>query len=150
LWVAAVAALVMISSLLLGVFFRYVVRASLTWSGEVALLAFTWTVFVMASVGVREGFHVRIAAIEGWLGSRARRWLHTVLLLTIGGFCLMLVVLGWQFVEFTAGLRSPAIGYPLWLRNAVVPAMGALGFVHVLARLFNSGSVDALTISSQS
>jgi TRAP-type C4-dicarboxylate transport system permease small subunit len=142
MWLSAATATVMIATLLLGVFFRYVLQSALSWSGEVAMLAFTWTVFVMASVGVREGFHVRIEMIDDYLPATAKLLLHRLLLIAIGLFCLSLVVIGWQFVELGAQLRSPAAGYPIWIRNAALPIMASLGFVHVLARFLDGSSLE--------
>lgn len=38
-----------------------------------ALLLFTWIVLLLGSVGVREGFHVRVSLFTDML-SRARGW----------------------------------------------------------------------------
>ena len=61
--VGVVTALAMIGSLLLGVFYRYVLGDALVWSDEVAALAFTWTVFLFASALVRTGGHVRVTLL---------------------------------------------------------------------------------------
>ena len=58
---------VMVSSLLAGVFFRYVVQDSLSWSDEVAMLCFSWMTLLAAALLVREGGHVRVELIESVL-----------------------------------------------------------------------------------
>ena len=59
----AMSALVMLGSLLVGVFYRYVLDASLAWSDEVATLAFIWTIFLFSSALVRDFGHVRVALL---------------------------------------------------------------------------------------
>ncbi|NLO79209.1 MAG: TRAP transporter small permease [Xanthomonadaceae bacterium] len=135
IWLILLASLAMVASLLLGVFFRYVVQSSLTWSEEVAILAFTWVVLLTSSLGVREDIHVRISLIDDVLPPRARWALTQLILLAIAAFGLAMAWAGYRFVEFTLGQVSPAVQYPAWLMNASVPVAGALIAVHALARL---------------
>lgn len=46
------------------VFFRYVVRAPLTWSEEATRYMFIWFVFTGMSYGIRNGTHIRVNIIE--------------------------------------------------------------------------------------
>ncbi|QIT54483.1 TRAP transporter small permease [Aquisalimonas sp. 2447] len=133
--VACITGITMVITLLVGIFFRYVMQASLSWPEEVALLTFTWTVFLTASLGVREDFHVRVTLLRDALPNNAAIWLERLLLVGIGGFALAMFWYGWEFAEFTQRQVSPAIRYPLWIRNAAVPVAGALMLLHVAARL---------------
>lgn len=135
IWLILFASVVMVASLLLGVFFRYVVQASLTWSEEVAILAFTWVVLLTSSLGVRENSHVRISLIDDLLPPRVRWALMQLILIAIAVFGLVMVWSGYRFVEFTLGQVSPAVQYPVWLMNASVPVAGALIAVHAVGRL---------------
>lgn len=133
--VGALTALVMIISLLLGVFYRYVLGDALVWSDEVASLAFTWTVFLFASALVRSGGHVRVTllvdALPPLLGELVERGIMVLVL----GLGLVMLWTGWNFAEFTAGQVSPAVRYPVWLKNAAVPVSGALIGIHALILL---------------
>lgn len=133
--IGAVTALVMIISLLLGVFYRYVLGDALVWSDEVAALAFTWTVFLFASALVRTGGHVRVTllvdALPPLLGELVERGI-LVLVLALG---LVMLWTGWNFAEFTSGQVSPAVRYPIWLESAAVPVGGALIGIHALILL---------------
>ena len=140
--VAVIAATVMVVSLLLGVFYRYVVQSSLSWTGEVALLAFTWVVFLVSSAGVREGFHVRVTLFDGMLPASARIWLHRLLIVVIGAFGAVLAWTGYDFSVFTSSQLSAAIRYPMWLRNSAVAVAGALIVVHALALLVTGRYLD--------
>lgn len=46
------------------VFFRYVMRAPLTWSEEATRYMFIWFVFMGMSYGIRNGTHIRVNIIE--------------------------------------------------------------------------------------
>lgn len=129
------AALVMVASLLLGVFYRYVLQSSLAWSGELALLAFAWTVFLIASAMVRGGEHVRVSFVLDRLPRPLDEILERLILALVLAFGLIMLWTGWQFAAFTAGQVSPAIRYPVWWLNAAVPVSGALIAVHALVLL---------------
>lgn len=140
--VVVLLACVMVGSLLVGVFFRYVLHSPLSWTGEVAMLSFTWVVLLTASTGVRDGFHVRISLLHGALPGTLQRSLHYVLLLAVIAFGVALVVTGYQFTELTLGQVSPAIGYPEWMRSVSLPVTGALIVVHGIARALSGKGID--------
>ncbi|MHA7925148.1 MAG: TRAP transporter small permease [Marinobacter sp.] len=133
--VGAVTALVMIGSLLLGVFYRYVLGDALVWSDEVAALAFTWTVFLFASALVRSGGHVRVTLLVNALPPLLGEFVERGIMVLIIGFGLVMFWNGWNFAEFTAGQVSPAIRYPVWIKNAAVPVGGVLISIHALILL---------------
>lgn len=117
---------VIVGSLILGVFFRYVLQNSLTWSDEVAMFCFSWIVLLAAALLVRESGHVRVELIENYLPPGAigalRIGIEFLILLT----GIYMVWTGWGFMMMTVGQFSPAIRYPIWLRNLAVPVSGAL------------------------
>lgn len=133
--VGALTALVMIISLLLGVFYRYVLGDALVWSDEVAALAFTWTVFLFASALVRTGGHVRVTLLVDALPPLLAELVERGIMVLVLGLGLVMLWTGWNFAEFTAGQVSPAVRYPVWLKNAAVPVSGALIGIHALILL---------------
>lgn len=139
--VGAFAALIMVLSLLLGVFYRYVLEDALVWSDEVAALAFTWTVFLFASSLVREGGHVRVTLLIDALPPVVSELLERGIMLLIFGFGLLMLWTGWNFAEFTVGQVSPAVRYPVWFKNAAVPAGGLLISIHAFILLVRPGRI---------
>lgn len=133
--VGALAALIMVASLLLGVFYRYALDDALVWSDEVAALAFTWTVFLFASSLVREGGHVRVTLLIDALPLLAAEILERLIMLLVFGFGMLMLWTGWNFAEFTVGQVSPAVRYPVWFKNAAVPAGGLLISIHAIILL---------------
>lgn len=127
----------MIASLCLEVFFRFMLRHSLFWSEEVALLLFTWIVLLLGSVGVREGFHVRVSLFTDMLPRTARLALDRLILAGLVLFGLVMAHAGWDMVLHNWDQVAPATRYPLPVMYAAVPAMGALIAFHAFVRLIN-------------
>lgn len=140
----ALIALVMVGSLLLGVFYRYVLEDSLVWNDEVASLAFTWTVFLFASALVREGGHVRVTLLVEALPPLISEIVERAIMLLIFGFGILMLWTGWNFAEFTAGQVSAALRYPVWLKNAAVPTSGFLISFHALVLLLRPAPIRNL------
>ncbi|WP_336367837.1 TRAP transporter small permease [Marinobacter sp. C2H3] len=133
--VGALIALAMVLSLLLGVFYRYVLDDSLVWSNEVASLGFTWTIFLFASSLVRDHAHVRITLLIDAFPALVTEVIERGVVVLIIGFGVLMIWTGWDFTVFTAGQVSPALRYPAWLSNSAVPVSGALIVFHGLVLL---------------
>ena len=129
---AAVKALVvamvlgMLGALSAQVLLRYAFNVTLSWSEELSLGLFTWTVLLMAALGVREGFHVRMSLLIQWLSAgarlRAEQAIHFATA-AVGGF---LAWSGWRYFADTHGSTSAAIGYPIELLHASALVCGVL------------------------
>lgn len=140
----AIIALIMVISLLLGVFYRYVLDDSLVWSNEIASLCFTWTIFLFASALVRDHAHVRVTLLIDALPPLVTELIERSVVLLILGFGLLMVWTGWDFAAFTAGQVSPAIRYPVWVGNAAIPVSGMLISFHALVLLLRPSSIRNL------
>jgi TRAP-type C4-dicarboxylate transport system permease small subunit len=135
IFLAVIMAVLMIGCLCAEVFFRYVLRHSLPWSEEVALLLFTWVVLLFGSIGVREAFHVRISLVVNLLPERGRIWLERLTLLAIAAFGILLLKAGWDMALRNWTQVAPATRYPLPLLYGSIPVMGALIALHACARM---------------
>ena len=134
-WMVIGAAAVMIASLILQIFFRYVVGASLVWSEELALFLFTWVVLLAGSLGVREGFHVRLTLFRDFLPPRGRWGLDLIGHLIAGFFGGLVVFSGYHYLDATLGQVSAAVRYPIEYLHVAAPVCGALIVLHTLAHL---------------
>jgi TRAP-type C4-dicarboxylate transport system permease small subunit len=54
------------------VFGRFVLGSSPAWAEQAALILMIWYVFFAAAAGVREGFHIRILALQSAMPATAR------------------------------------------------------------------------------
>ena len=118
--------LAMLAALSAQVLLRYVFNITLSWSEELSLGLFTWTVLLTAALGVREGFHVRmsllIQRLDPGMRLAAERAIH-LLTTAVGGF---LAWSGWRYFADTHGTTSAAIGYPIELLHASALGCGVL------------------------
>lgn len=134
-WIVIGAAAVMIISLILQIFFRYVVGSSLVWSEELALFLFTWVVLLAGSLGVRENFHVRLTLFIDLLPPRAKWAFNLIIHLIAGLFGGLVAFSGYHYLDATLGQVSAAVRYPIELLHAAAPVCGALIVLHTLANL---------------
>jgi len=134
-WVVIVMSFGMMGSLLLGVFFRYVVGTALSWSGELAMFLFTWMIFLAGSIGVREGFHSRLVFVRDRIPGRPRCWLEVSAHGAIILFGFLLVYSGFMYLNRTLGQISAAVQYPIEALNASALVGGFLILVHAAARI---------------
>jgi len=122
-------------TLLIAVFFRYVVGYALSWPEELSMLLFTWIVFLAGSLGVREGFHVRLTIVLNRFAPQAQKVLSMAITVAIIFFGIVLLYSGKDMVTRTFGSISATIGYPLALINSSAIVSGALIFIHGLRLL---------------
>ncbi|MFH1059262.1 MAG: TRAP transporter small permease [Pseudomonadota bacterium] len=132
-WAVVLLATVVVTSLLISVFFRYVVGQALSWPEEICMMAFTWLTLLAGSLGVRENFHVRLTLLVSRLPVKAAGCLNGLTTLAVAFFGLVLVYSGYDLVarttdNFTATLRLP-VDWISWS----APVCGGLVFIHAMA-----------------
>lgn len=117
---------VMLGVLTAQISLRYLFNIALSWSEELALALTTWTVLLMAALGVKESFHVRMALLVRRLPPALRlRAEQAISLATAvaGGF---IAWSGWAYLMDTRGMTSAAMGYPNELLHASALVCGVL------------------------
>jgi TRAP-type C4-dicarboxylate transport system permease small subunit len=145
-WVARITGLVvvalatvLVASLLVSIFFRYVVGSALSWPEEIALMLFVWIVLLTSSLGVRAGFHVRLTIFVSRLPDPIYRALNRLILLAIACFGAALLYAGQDLVERTAQHLTPTLRLPLDLVNYSAPVCGGLILLHAICHLGKVG-----------
>ena len=121
------------------VFGRYVLNSTPSWSEQAALTLMIWYVALAAAAGVRQGFHIRIVALEEAVSPGVRRWMQVVSN-TIVGLCgVAMLMWGGELVLRTWSHVVPSLGIPRGLTYLGLPISGALmalfAFEQVLERL---------------
>ncbi len=124
-----------VGSLLLQVFFRYVLDEPLAWTDELAIFFFAWLMLLLATLGVRERSHVRFTFIVNSLPARVSGVLDIVITLMILGFGVVMVTTGAELLELVWGNLSPAVHYPLQALYFVLPVAGGLMVLHAATNL---------------
>ncbi len=106
------------------------------WSEEVTLLCLTWFSFIGIAIGFREGVHLAMDVITGYLPDKVNWVLDRLIQLTIFAFGLYLVVFGWQFTVRMAQSTLPATGLPNSLQYVVMPFTGVLTCLYSALQFF--------------
>lgn len=128
-------AIALILCLLIAIFFRYVVGQALSWPEELSMLIFAWLVLLASSLGVREGFHVRLTVIFNRFPSSLRKAMSYSIISLIIAFGVVLFWSGQDLVVRTSGNLSATLGYPLEIINSSAPVCGIFIVIHGLCRL---------------
>ena len=126
------------------VFGRYVLNSSPSWSEQAALTLMIWYVFLAAAAGVREGFHIRIVALESAVSKSARRIMRMVADLIVAGCGLALAIWGTELVLRTWEHIIPSLGLPRGLAYLALPLSGALIVLFSLERLLEEAEGETV------
>lgn len=134
---------VMLVALTLQVLMRYVFNRAPSWTEELAVACFSWSMLLAIALGVRDAIHVRMDLLVDRLPQRWGALLDRLIALAIafvGGF---VAWAGVNYVRDAAGTTSAAIGFPtVWL-YACAPVCGALVALFALERAFSAAAAMA-------
>ena len=117
---------VMVATLALQVFYRFVVQDPLSWTEELARYAFVWVTFLGAAVAYRHGSHVAIETIVLLLPHRAQVALAWVVDALMVVALAVLLVQGLGIVEATANVRATMLQVPMSWIYASVPVSAVI------------------------
>lgn len=133
-WLVVALAGVMLAALALQVVMRYALDRAPSWTEELAITCFGWSMLLAIALGVREGVHVRMDLLVEMLPVPLQRALDRGMLLVVAATGAFLVWSGLRYTIDTAGAVSAAIGYPLeWLYSSA-PVCGGLICLFALER----------------
>lgn len=105
------------------VILRYVFNSSLTWSEELARYLFIWQIWLGTSIAFRDKKHIIIETLPGKLKGRAKISMQIVVDLIWLGFCVFIVIAGFQLTASIAGrgTSSTGLNMPMQLVYASLP-----------------------------
>jgi TRAP-type C4-dicarboxylate transport system permease small subunit len=103
---------------------RYVFRAPMTWSEELARFGLIWLAFVAATFVMADGRHIVVDVVSRFLSRRGRVILDCVSGAVVVVTCLVLLPAGGQFAWQMGGVKSSALGIPMsWWYAAPVTGL---------------------------
>jgi TRAP-type C4-dicarboxylate transport system permease small subunit len=147
-WLVRISAVgLVLMTLIIGwqVFGRYVLNSSPSWSEQASLALMIWYVSLAAAAGVREGFHIRIVALENGVSPRTRLWMRIISNMVVGACGLAMLVWGGQLVAKTWSHVIPSLGLPRGLAYLGLPIAGALMALFSLERIFEELAGEKIT-----
>jgi TRAP-type C4-dicarboxylate transport system permease small subunit len=118
------------------VFGRYVLNASPVWAEQAALLILIWCVFIAAAAGMREGFHIRIAAVVDRLPHRLRSLANGVSNVVVAVFGAAMIVFGAELALATWHHVIPTLGIPRGFAYIPISVSGLLITMFSIERQF--------------
>ncbi len=114
------------------VFGRYVLGEMPAWSGEAATFSLVWVSMMGAAAGLRRGYRIGITVLYGKLPPGAARAARVAADVLVLGFFLVMAAYGLQQTLINLRQTSPAMGLPMALPYAALPAGFALMFLFTL------------------
>ena len=120
--VVVVLFLAMTITVIIQVFFRFVIQSPLRWTEELA----RYLVLMASAIAMRNRSHLQVDVLTSALPQKPKRILTAIVdLLTIVFLCIM-TYFGFKVVQSTTAQTSPAMQIPMALIYAAFPTGGAL------------------------
>lgn len=136
--VSVILMLVATAIVILQVFCRYVLNASLPWPEELAQFLFVWSMFLGLAILTFRNRHISISLFVPYMSPRAQTWHAVFLRVAAVVACVVLVIHGIDFMKRALQV-TPALRIPLKYLFLAVPAGGALGLIFMSAPLPGRG-----------
>lgn len=126
---------VMVAVAALGVFFRFVMRDSLSWSEEFDAYLFVWLTCLGAAAGVKLRAHPEVRAIPERLPSAMQALLADVADAVILALGVVLVVYGGDMIELMGTETASSLPISMVYPYLAIPVGGALLVWHSVVRV---------------
>ncbi|WP_434360534.1 TRAP transporter small permease [Parasalinivibrio latis] len=135
---SSLAMCVVLFSVLWGVLTRYITEQPAVWTTELSGIAFTWMVFLGASVCFRRGLHIGVPVIVELFPVRYQKVLHKITTLIILAFIAytfyLAVIMAWQ----SWNRPSPVLRLPFTFVYGATCLAFLFMFIHGTRQLFVS------------
>jgi TRAP-type C4-dicarboxylate transport system permease small subunit len=83
------------------VFNRFILKAPMAWTEELAMLLFQWVVFLGAAVGVKRMSHFGIDLLVEKLSEKTRHRIDLIVPFAVGAIAMTLIVEGFKLLKLT-------------------------------------------------
>ncbi|HET6308274.1 MAG TPA: TRAP transporter small permease subunit, partial [Rhodopila sp.] len=141
---AAVLVVAEVVVLFAGVMARYVFRAPLVWSDELASILFLWLAMLGSVIALQRSEHMRLTTLTGRLRGAWRARVEALAAASVAVFLLMLVAPAWDYASDQWFIETPALGLHDTYRAAAILVGAGLMLVTALSRLLMLSWRDAL------
>lgn len=125
------ATLIMVVSIFLQVFFRYVIGAPLFWSEEISRYAFIWVVFIGAALATKRGSHIGVDYFVSRLSERSQQIIATIVSLLVLAFIVIVVVNSFPLIHSNMSQKSPAIRIVMGYVFLAIPLGFSMMFIYI-------------------
>jgi TRAP-type C4-dicarboxylate transport system permease small subunit len=130
LLVAALAVIVFLQ-----VFNRFILKAPLAWSEDLAMLLFQWVAFLGAAVGVQRTRHFGIELAVKRMPTAVRHWIEIGLIpLVVGAVAVVMIVQGISLLKFNYSRIYASMDLSYLWAYLPIPVSGALILVFLIQK----------------
>ena len=112
LWGAGIGLVTMTLIIFWQVFARYVLNDSPSWTESTSVQLMGWFIFLGASVGIHEGYHLGFDVLVYVVPDNGKKALRTISDLAVLGFSLAMMVYGTELMAGTWNTTIPTLGLP--------------------------------------
>lgn len=135
LFVVIVLTGVLVVTVLTGVFFRYIVRSSLSWTEELARYLMIWAALLAVSVGIKDKEHVGIQLLIRQFPPPVTKIITAVVYLITLIFLYVLTTKGYQVAVKGQRQIALALNISMYWPLMSIPVSGALAIIQQLIQL---------------
>jgi TRAP-type C4-dicarboxylate transport system permease small subunit len=130
--------LVMFASVLIQIFFRYVLKSPLTWTEEASRYSFIWTVLLGAAFAVRRREHVVMDVLVKKFPAPLQKQISFFLNLMILISLIYLLPISWRFFWFMKNVSAPTMKISWGFLFFSAPLSVFLMTIHTFMGLINA------------
>lgn len=146
-FVAAIAFFVIVASVLLGVFFRYVLNAPVSALDEISSTLFLWIAMLGAVLAFQRSEHIRLHVLLSSLSDRHKHLLDIASLILIIVFVAALIPSAVGYTIDQQLIRSPSLNLPNNARVAAIPVGLALLTLLSIGQLSRTASLSSIAVA---
>jgi TRAP-type transport system small permease protein len=133
--VTAMLLAVMLGSVGVSVFCRFVLKQPLSWTEEVILVCMVWMCFLGSSIATKHNEHIFIDFVVTLVPRRLARVMEITSMALVTGVLIVLIWQGALLVERTQEVTTIALGIPTMYMYAAIPFSAVLMLIHNLRNL---------------
>lgn len=131
---------VMVSTILMQVFFRYVLNAAMPWPEELTIFLLSWMSFIGAGIALKGWQHIGITLFANMLPKKIQQYLSILVKITVLFFAGFLTYTGILLVQQSAHMVSDALRISMIWPRMSLPIGGAIMVIHMVSALYNETS----------
>ena len=131
-WVSAAMVVALAVIVFLQVFNRFVLKAPLAWSEDLAMLLFQWVAFLGAAIGVKRMRHFGIELVVKKLPERIHRKIELIIPAFMGIVALTMITEGISLISFNKNRIYSSMDLSYIWAYLPIPVSGCLMIVYLL------------------
>jgi TRAP-type C4-dicarboxylate transport system permease small subunit len=133
-WVSAALAAALAVVVFLQVFNRFVLKAPLAWSEDLAMLLFQWVAFLGAAVGVRRTRHFGIELVVKTFPEKARHRVERIVPVLMGVVAVTMITKGLDLLAVNRNRTFATMNLSYTWAFLAIPVSGVLMILFLAAR----------------